>query len=152
MAMVTASVSSVQISVMRFTSRSRARRSAEPPGAEWPGVRPTAMAPASGITPATVSQGKLLILDSAPHLGLDPYQQESADYEHGADQHRQCVGADEPGLDPADPARTAAHGGGDGIHQPVDATVIEVDRQPGEPLARPHQYRLIDRVAVQVPS
>ena len=62
-AAVTPSVISVKTSAMRLTSRSRERLSASVPGADLPGVRQTATVPTSGIAPATVSQGKLVMED-----------------------------------------------------------------------------------------
>ena len=58
---VIASVTSVKPRASTLTSLARARRSASPPGADWPGVSVTAMAPTSGIAPMTVSQGNVLI-------------------------------------------------------------------------------------------
>ena len=84
MAMVTARVASENTSAIRLTSRSRARRSAGLPGADLPGVSAIATAPTSGIAPATVSQGKVLIR-SAASSALEPHQQERADQQHGPD-------------------------------------------------------------------
>src|SRR5262249_18965907 len=66
-AAVTPSVISVKISAIRLTSRSRERRSASLPGV---GMRQTARVPTSGIAPATVSQGKLVMADQRPRGGL----------------------------------------------------------------------------------
>src|SRR5262250_2752866 len=71
-------------------------------------------APARGIAPMTVSQGNEL-------MRLDPHQQEGADEQHRTDEHGQGVGADEPGLDPPQPPRGAAHGSGERIDQAVHA-------------------------------
>jgi hypothetical protein len=58
MASVTASVATVKPSAIHFTIRSRARRSRR---ADGPGVSATTTEPASGIAPATVSHGNVLI-------------------------------------------------------------------------------------------
>src|SRR5579875_3765328 len=144
---VTPSAASVATSAVHLTNWSRRARSASPPGAAAPGTKQITAAPARGRAPATVSQGKVLMIASPL---LEPDQQQDAEQEHGADQHRQRVRADEAGLHPPHPARAAAHRRGDGVDQPVDAPVVEVDRQPGEPLAGAHQHRLVERVAVQV--
>src|SRR5215469_1632219 len=127
--MTSASVSREKTSAMRLTSRSRARWSAGLPGADLPGVRATAMAPTSGIAPATVSQGKVLI--SSPALSLQPHQQERADQQDGTQEHGQRIRAHETRLHPAQPARPPAEGRRHGVDKAVDAAVVEVDRQPG---------------------
>ncbi len=62
-------------------------------------------APTSGIAPATVSQGNVLI-GSAASPALEPHQQQRADEQHRADEHGQRIRADEAGLQPAQPPRT----------------------------------------------
>src|SRR5215472_9528254 len=88
----------------------------------------TAMAPTSGIAPATVSQGKVLI--SSPALSLQPHQQERADQQDGTQEHGQRIRAHETRLHPAQPARPPAEGRRHGVDKAVDAAVVEVDRQP----------------------
>src|SRR5579863_4851204 len=150
MAIVTPSVIRLTTSAMRLTSRSRALRSASAPGADWPGVSPMAIDPTSGTTPATVSQGKLVMDADSCKGPLEPYQQQGANHCRGTDEHEKRVRADEAGLELAQPSRTAAHDGRDRSHQPVDALVVGEDRQPHQPQARPHQHRLVERVAVEV--
>src|SRR5215472_7580873 len=136
--MTSASVSSEKTSVMRFTIKSRARWSAAPPGADLPGVSATTMAPTNGIAPATVSQGKVLI--SSPALPVSQPHQHKREYQrHGSQEHEQRIRADEARLHPAQPARQPAERRRHGVDQAVDAPVIEVDRQAGQPLAGPHQ-------------
>src|SRR3984957_17475394 len=115
----------LKTSAMIFTSRSRARRSAAPPGAERPGVSAITTAPASGIAPVTVSQGKLL-MGSAASPALEPDQEEGAHEQHRSDEHGQRVPPDNPGPPPPQPARAPAEGGGHGVDQAVHAPVIEV--------------------------
>ena len=124
---VTPSVTSEKTSASRLTSRSRARRSAWPPGADRPGVSAITIAPTSGIAPATVSQGK----STHRFCSLTSQQQQRADQQHRADEHRQRIGTDEAGLQPAQPPRRAAERGGDGVDQPVHAAVVEVHRAAG---------------------
>src|ERR1700733_10370639 len=149
MATETASVARLNTSAMILTSLSRARRSASAPGADRPGSSEITTAPASGIAPVTVSQGKLL-MGSAASPALEPDQEERADEQRRSHEHGQRVRTDKPCLHPAEPSGTAAEGGGHGVDQAVHAPVVEEYRQPGQPQARPHQQRLVDRVAVQV--
>src|SRR5262249_6310749 len=109
MATVTARVTSEVASAMTLTSWSLLLLADAPSGAGRLGTSPITSAPASGIAPATVSQGKLLI-GSAASSALDPHQQQGAHQQHGADEHGQRVGADEPGLHPAQPPGRPAHG------------------------------------------
>ncbi len=57
----TTSVASENASASHLASRSRARRSAGAASAGEPGISASTIAPASGIAPATVSQGKPFI-------------------------------------------------------------------------------------------
>src|SRR5262252_7241534 len=124
--MTSASVSSEKTSAMRLTIRSRARWSAAPPGADLPGVSATTMAPTSGIAPATVSQGKLVI-SLRSLLLLQAHPQERADERHASQEHEKPVRADEARLHSAQPARPSAERRRHGVDQAVDAAVIEVD-------------------------
>src|SRR5215472_13460988 len=133
--MTSASVSREKTSATRFTKRSRARWSAGLPGADLPGVSATTMAPTSGIAPATVSQGNVLIC--SPALPLSQRHQHKREYQHQrSEEHRQRIGANEARLDPAKPARPATERRRHSVDQAVDAAVIEVDRQAGQPLTR----------------
>src|SRR5450631_470333 len=105
------------------------------------GIAATTTAPASGTAPMTVSQGNVM---SAPH------QKESGQDEDDAAEHRQCVRPDEAGLETPEPARCTADECGEAVHEAVDAAVVEVDKQPREVLAGPHEHRLVEGVAEQV--
>ena len=96
--------------------------------------------------PATVSQGKCSFISSLP---LD---RPAAGRRPAAPRPRtwtgRRTGRTRSAL--AHPSRRAADRGGERVDQPVHAPVVEVHRQPGQPLAGPHQQRLVDRVAVQL--
>ena len=65
-------------------------------------------------------------------------------------EHGQGVRAHEAGLQLAPSSRRPADQRGQRVDQPVHAAVVEVHRQPGQPLSGPHEHRLVERVAVEV--
>jgi hypothetical protein len=91
----------------------------------------------------TVSQGKLIAI-SAPH------QQQRCDQHDGAAEHRQGVRPHETCLHPSEATRCAADKRREAVDEAVKSPIVEEHEQPGEVLARPHEHRLVERVAQQV--
>src|SRR5262245_13056355 len=107
------------------------------------GRNATMIAPTSGTAPMTVSQGKSLMCSQ-------PHQQKGTDHEGRAAKHRQCVVAHEARLQAAYAARRATDQRSQAVDESVDAAVVEEDQRTREILTRPHEDRLVERVAVEV--
>src|SRR6478672_10748485 len=118
--MVSASGTSEMANATCLANRSRPEGSAA-----------TTAEPTSGTTARVVSQGK--------SFTSEPHQEHGGDHDRGASEHRQGVGADEAGLQPAKPSGGPADEGGEPVHGTVDAAVVQEDQRPGEVLPRAHQ-------------
>src|SRR6185312_12438721 len=110
----------------------------------WRGRKATTRAPTSGATVSTERNGKLDIMRPYLRRGCvvrrrgraysgrsrQPprlHRQERRHHQQRTGQDRGGVRADETGLQPPEPARTAADASGETVDQPVDAPVVEED-------------------------
>src|SRR5258708_34581981 len=110
------------------------------------GIVATRAEPTSGTAPMVVNQGKLLISG----LPLELREEDRGDQSGRSSEHGQGAGADEPVLEPSQAPRGPADQRGQAVDRPVHAAVVGVDQGAGQVLARTHQGRLVEGVAVQV--